>query len=92
MLVDSGGAAGHVALYVFSSGTGKDLQVVYRNQRLYRASAQVNSGPSLAYTVPLYNAGDELCCPSAYRETTLKWSAKRKRFGVAARRTIPAPS
>ena len=92
VLVDSGGSAGRVALYVFSSGTGKDLQVVYRNQRLYRAAAAVNSGPSLAYTVPLYNTGDELCCPSAYRETTLKWSAKRKRFGVAARRTVPPPS
>ncbi|MFL5893579.1 MAG: hypothetical protein ACJ76Z_00535 [Thermoleophilaceae bacterium] len=92
VLVDSGGSAGHIALYIFSSGTGKDLQIVYRNQRLYRAAATINPGPSLAYTVPLYNGGDELCCPSAYRESTLRWSAKRKRFGVIRRRAIPAPS
>jgi hypothetical protein len=88
VLVDSGGAAGTIALYVFSSGTGKDLQIVYRNQRLYRALVNVNPGPALAYSVPLYSAGDELCCPSAYRETTLRWSPKRSRFGVARRRTV----
>ena len=87
MMVDSGGAAGTIALYVFSSSSGK-LQVVYRNQRLYRALVNVNPGPALAYSVPLYSAGDELCCPAAYRETTLEWSAKRSRFGVARRRTV----
>jgi hypothetical protein len=86
--VDSGGAAGTIALYVFSSGSGKQLQIVYRNQRLYRALIDVNPGPSLAYSVPLYAAGDELCCPSAFRQTTLKWDPKRSRFGVAQRRTV----
>jgi hypothetical protein len=86
--VDSGGAAGVVALYVFSAGIGKDLKVVYRNQRLYRADARVNPGPALVYVVPQFAAGDELCCPSAYRETELKWSAAKKRFGVAKRRTV----
>ena len=86
--VDAGGAAGTIALYVFSSGTGKDLEIVYRNQRLYRALIDVNPGPALAYSVPLYAAGDDPCCPTAYRETTLKWSAKRSRFGVARRRTV----
>jgi hypothetical protein len=86
--VDSGGAAGTIALYVFSSGTGKDLQIAYRNQRLYRALISVNPGPAVAYSVPIYSPGDELCCPSAYRQTTLKWSSKHRRFGVAQRRTI----
>jgi hypothetical protein len=86
--VDSGGAAGIVALYVFSAGTGKDLKVVYRNQRLYRAAARINPGPALVYSLPQYKDGDELCCPSSYRETELKWSAKSKRFGVAQRRTV----
>ncbi len=86
--VDSGGAAGIVALYVFSAGTGTDLQIVYRNQRLYRGQARVNPGPSLVYSLPQWKDSDELCCPSSYRETTLAWSAKTKRFGVASRRTV----
>lgn len=86
--VDSGGSAGIVAVYVFSAGTGKDLKVVYRNQRLYRGGARLNPGPALVYIVPTYKDGDELCCPSEYRETELKWSASKKRFGVAKRRTV----
>jgi hypothetical protein len=89
--VDSGGAAGIVAVYVFSAGSGTDLKIVYRNQRLYRASVRINPGPALVYSLPQYKDGDELCCPSAYRETELKWSAAKKRFGVAQRRTVPAP-
>ena len=88
--VDSGGAAGIVALYVFSAGSGKDLKVVFRNQRLYRAMAHLNPGPSLVYSLPQWQDGDQLCCPSSYRETELKWSTKSKRFGIVRRRTIPA--
>jgi hypothetical protein len=88
--VDSGGAAGIVALYVFSAGSGKDLKVVYRNQRLYRAMTRLNPGPSLVYSLPQWEDGDQLCCPSSYRETELKWSTKSKRFGIVRRRTIPA--
>jgi hypothetical protein len=88
--VDSGGGAGVIALYVFSAGSGKDLQVVYRNQRLYRATARLNPGPVLVYSLPQWKQGDELCCPSEYRETELKWSAKSKSFAIAKRRTIPA--
>jgi hypothetical protein len=88
VLVDSGGASGVVALYIFTAGSGTDLKVVYRNQRLYRADARINPGPALVYSLPQFKTGDELCCPSAYRETELKWSAKTKRFGVAQRRTV----
>jgi hypothetical protein len=87
--VDSGGASGVVALYVFSAGSGSDLKIVYRNQRLYRGDARINPGPALVYSQPLWGNGDELCCPPAYRETELKWNAKTKRFGVAKRRTVP---
>ena len=90
VLVHSGGSAGHIAMYIFSAGRGTDLQIVYRNQRLYRSSARINPGPSLVYSSPQYKAGDELCCPSAYLETTLKWSTKGKRFGVGSRRTVKA--
>ena len=86
--VDSGGAAGGIAVYVFSAGTGKDLKVVYRNQRLYRGAARINPGPALVYVLPVFKDGDELCCPSEYRETELKWSAAKKKFGVAKRRTV----
>lgn len=87
--VNSGGSAGQIALYVFSAGSGRDLKIAYRNQRLYRAEAGINPGLSLVYSLPAYKAGDELCCPSAWRETTLEWSAERKRFGVASRRVVP---
>ena len=86
--VDSGGAAGVVAVYVFSAGSGRDLKVVYRNQRLYRAQARINPGPALVYVLPQYAADDEVCCPSAYRETELRWSTAKKKFGVAKRRTV----
>jgi hypothetical protein len=86
--VDSGGSAGIVAVYIFSAGTGQDLKVVYRNQRLYRGEARINPGPALVYVLPGYKAGDELCCPAAYRETELKYNPKTKRFGVAQRRTV----
>jgi hypothetical protein len=94
VLVHSGGSAGSIALYVFSSGKGRALRVVYRNQRLYRATARVpHPGSRLVgrvfYRVPAYEAGDELCCPTAYRETELRWSARLKRFVVESRRTIP---
>jgi hypothetical protein len=88
--VDSGGSAGIVAVYIFSAGSGKELEVVYRNQRLYRAAARINPGPALVYSVPQYKDGDELCCPSAYRETELKWNTKSKRFGIAKRRIVPS--
>jgi hypothetical protein len=86
--VDSGTSAGVIAVYVFSAGTGKDLKVVYRNQRLYRGDARINPGPALVYVLPVFKDGDELCCPSEYRETELKWSAAKKKFGVAKRRTV----
>jgi hypothetical protein len=86
--VDSGGASGLIALYVFSAGTGSDLKIVYRNQRMYRGAARINPGPALVYVLPQFAEGDELCCPSAYRETELKWSSAKKKFGVAKRRTV----
>ena len=88
--VHSGGSAGRIALYVFSAGDdGEDLGIVYRNQRLYRVSARVpRSSGRLVYRVPVYEAGDELCCPSAERETELRWDERARRFRVADRRTI----
>jgi hypothetical protein len=86
--VDSGGAAGIIAVYIFSAGSGDDLKIAYRNQRLYRGGARINPGPALVYWLPEFKDGDQVCCPSGYLETELKWSAKTKRFGVAKRRTV----
>ncbi len=89
--VDSGGSAGVIALYVLSARAGKSLRIVYGNERLYRASARINPGPALVYVEPTYRDGDQLCCPSSYLETTLRWSAKGNRFTVAQRRSVTTP-
>lgn len=86
VLVHSGSSAARVALYVFSAGMGDELKLVYRNQRLYRVTARARDGV-LTYTVPLYERGDELCCPSASRATDLRWDPRLKRFRVVDRRT-----
>jgi hypothetical protein len=78
--VMSGGAAGAVAVYVFSTdGTsGSDLRVVMRNQRLYRATLKVSAAHDLVVRVPVYAAADALCCPSRARDRTYAWNARAK--------------
>lgn len=85
LLVHSGGSAGRIGLYVFSAGEGEELELVYRNQRLYRATARVRNG-NVIYRVPAHEAGEELCCPSAERETELRWDPRAERFRVVDRR------
>ena len=91
--VQSGGAAGAVALYVFSTDTGKKgsgLRVVFRSQQLRRAQTRVRDAV-LRYRSARPEAGDELCCPSKVAETRLRWRERLHRFSVAERREI-APS
>ena len=91
--VQSGGALGAVALYVFSTDTGvKDsgLRVVFRSQELRRAQTRVRDGV-LRYRSARPQPGDELCCPAAVAETRLRWRDRRHVFTVAERREI-APS
>jgi hypothetical protein len=78
--VMSGGAAGAVAVYVFSTDGTKSskLRVVMRNQRLYRATVRVNDAHNLVVRVPVYAAGDTLCCPSRALDRTYVWDAKGK--------------
>ena len=78
--VMSGGAAGAVAVYVFSTDGTKSskLRVVMRNQRLYRATVKVNDAHNLVVREPVYAAGDTLCCPSRARDRTYAWDAKAK--------------
>ena len=89
--VQSGGAAGAVAVYVFSTDGAEDLRPVFRAQKLSRASTAVADGV-LTYRTAQYALGDELCCPSKLLETELKWDEDRKRFTVADRREVAPPS
>lgn len=90
VMVHSGGSAGRIALYVFSAGTGTNLRIVYRNQRLYRARVRLQDPAQFVYSVPRHKPGDHLCCPSQTRETTLGWRAETRRFVVTGRRTVDA--
>jgi hypothetical protein len=78
--VMTGGAAGAVAVYVLSTDGTKssNLRVVMRNQRLYRATVKVNDARNLVVRVPVFAAGDALCCPSRARDRTYAWNAKAK--------------
>ena len=89
--VQSGGALGAVALYVFSTDTGvknSGLKVVFRSQELRRAQTRVRDGV-LRYRSARPQPGDELCCPTAVAETRLRWRERRHELTVAERREIP---
>jgi hypothetical protein len=86
--VHSGGAAGRIAFFIFSAGTGTDLKIVYRNQRLYRVTTRLRDPAQVVYERPRYAAGDDLCCPSKVVATSLGWNAQRKRFVVTDRQTL----
>ena len=80
--VMTGGTAGAVAVYVLSTDGTKssNLRVVMRNQRLYRATLKVNDVHNLVVRVPVYAAGDTMCCPSRARDRTYAWDAKAKQM------------
>jgi hypothetical protein len=91
--VQSGGAAGAVAVYVFSTDTGrndKELRAVFRSKRLLRASTTVKDG-LLTYRTARYAPGDELCCPDKMLETTLRWDRKERRLRVGERKEVDLP-
>jgi hypothetical protein len=83
--VDSGGAPGTVAVYVFSTDGASKLRAIYRNQRLYRALASVN-GTTVLLDTPRYQPGDEICCAAQMLERSLTWSAKAKRLVLRSTR------
>jgi hypothetical protein len=80
--VMTGGTAGAVAVYVLSTDGTKssNLRVVMRNQRLYRATLKVNDVHNLVVRVPVYAAGDTMCCPSRARDRTYAWDAQAKQM------------
>ena len=90
--VHSGGAAGVVAVYVFSTANRKNgkLRVVFRSQSLMRASTRVLKGVA-SYRTSRYEPDDELCCPSRITQSTLGWEADERRFRVRERVTFAPP-
>lgn len=90
--VQSGGAAGAVAVYVFSTANRKGgrLHVIYRAQTLMRASTRISRGV-LSYTTARYQPGDELCCPTRLTQSTLGWSARERRLRATERFTFEPP-
>jgi hypothetical protein len=89
--VQTGGAAGTIALYVFSTDTGKGkdapLAVVFRTQSLERAETRIRDGV-LRYRTARYAPGDERCCPAAVAESRLRWREAKHRFEVVERRLV----
>ena len=88
-VVESGGAAGAVALYVFSVDGAKDgkLRVIYRSQKLYRLLVRTD-GPTLLVRTPIYAPGDEVCCPAQLLERTLTWSKTAQKLVLRSTRRV----
>ena len=93
MLVDTGGVAGAVALYVLSThGAAEDsnLRVVYRSQRLYRATTEPANG-GLILRTPRFVEGDDVCCPAKIVERTYTWSDAAKTLRRRSTEEVAAP-
>jgi hypothetical protein len=93
ILVSTGGAAGAVGLYVFSthgqSSTDQtSLKVVFRLQSLYDASLRI-SGTTISILEPVFGKGDDLCCPGRLRERDYAFDAKALTFRRTADKTTP---
>jgi hypothetical protein len=93
VLVETGGAAGAVGLYVFSThgkSANSDLLAIYRSQRLYRATTEV-SGGALIVRVPRFASRDDVCCPEKIVERVYSWSEAAKTLVKRRSRTMDGP-
>jgi hypothetical protein len=93
VLVDSGGAAGAVAVYVFSThGKAADspLRAVYRSQQLYRASAEISAATLVLHTAK-FAEGDDLCCPAKVVERVYAWNDKARTLKQRSSTERPGP-
>ena len=94
VLVETGGVAGAVGLYIFSTdGESADspLRAVYRSQRLYRARVEA-SGKMLTVRTPRFVTGDDVCCPTRIVERVYTWSAAAKAMRQRSQRERPGPA
>jgi hypothetical protein len=91
VLVGSGGAAGDVAVYSFSSdgrnGRRGSLRAVYREESRYRISARSSNGVVTVRT-PNYAGGGDVCCPASLIDRDLRWNKRTGAFRVTARRRV----
>jgi hypothetical protein len=95
VLVSTNGAAGTVALYVFSThgqqpadgDQSTDLKVLFRLQALYRGVVRI-SGTSLTVLEPRWAKGDDLCCPAKLRQRVYAFDAARTVFARVDDRDI----
>lgn len=88
--VQSGGAEGAVALYVFSTDTGEkgsELGVIFRSQKLLRAETRIRRGV-LRYRSARPQPGDQVCCPSKLAESRARWEKRKHRLKVVERREV----
>ena len=93
VLVETGGAAGAVAVYVFSTqgrSANSDLRAIYRSQRLYRATAQISDG-TLVVRVPRFSQRDDVCCPRRIVERVYSWSEAKRTLVRRSTRTVSGP-
>ena len=94
VLVETGGVAGAVALYVLSTDgrpTDSELRVVYRSQRLYRARVRP-AGATLTVRTPRFGEGDDVCCPARIVERVYVWSARARTLRQRSSRELPGPT
>ena len=94
--VTTGGAAGAIAIYVFSNDgpAGGKLAVVFRSQQLYRATAVVQVAQDarvLVLRLPRYASGDPLCCPARIVERTYAWVAAARTLRPTGSREVGGP-
>ncbi|HZO37177.1 MAG TPA: hypothetical protein VFB41_09930 [Solirubrobacteraceae bacterium] len=90
----SGGTAGTIAVYVLSSdgsASGR-LHVIYRSQRLRRATVAVGAGPALVIGSPRYAAGDAVCCPAELVRRSYAWTPAKRRLRLKSTRTTDGPT
>jgi hypothetical protein len=102
VLVNQGGSAGRIALFLYSAhpprdnpgGRGDELRIRYKNQNLYRARATLKQASAerpngaIVYSTPVYDPGDELNDPGAREVVEVRWRPRKSRFGVESRRTV----
>ena len=102
VLVNEGGSAGRIALYLYSSqkagrndgGGGDELRIRFKRQNLYRARASLKRMSTkrprgaIVYRTPVYDPGDELSDPGAIRVVEVRWRPRHNRFGVEERRMV----
>ena len=102
VLVNQGGSAGRIALFVYSAhpprdndgGGGDMLRIRYKNQNLYRARASLKQPSTrrpqgaVVYSTPVYDPGDELSDPGARKVVEVRWRPRKSRFGVESTRIV----